>query len=325
MEQSGEDPLETLLLDSAARGRRGWRFVLPVVVLVALLVAALGWYWSREPAAVDPMALVAAADAQAVQVPVSGAASVLTLTAIAGTLLDKPGGYLANDVLPPGVLLDNMPAFEFGALTHVRDFSRALRRDFSRSQSQALEDRDLVRAEPHFHFDSNSWLSPSSEDEYRAGIADIESYYLRLRQPVLPDAYFFARADNLARWLEDVNARLDSYSQRLTAAIATDQARTPWRAIDDVFFEARGYCWALLAQLRAAQIDFAPVLGDKQAEQSLAQVVRELTGTQAAVWSPLILNGREYGVLANHSLMMGGYVARANGGIYQLRGVLVGP
>ena len=38
-----------------------------------------------------------------------------------------------------GLYLDNIPNWEFGALVQVRDFARAFREDFSRSQSQSTE------------------------------------------------------------------------------------------------------------------------------------------------------------------------------------------
>ena len=63
-------------------------------------------------------------------------------------LLNKRGGYLSNDILPPWVFLDNVPNWEFGVLTQVRDLSRAMRNDFSRSQTQSTEDPDLMEAEP---------------------------------------------------------------------------------------------------------------------------------------------------------------------------------
>ena len=67
--------------------------------------------------------------------------------------------------MPPSVFLDNMPNWELGVLIQVRDMARALRRDFSRSQSQSKEDRDLSVAEPQFNFDAKSWMLPASEKE----------------------------------------------------------------------------------------------------------------------------------------------------------------
>ena len=56
-----------------------------------------------------------------------------------------------------------MPRWEFGVLVQTRDMARAMRKDFSRSQSQSTEDVDLAEAEPRLHFNSDSWLFPSSE------------------------------------------------------------------------------------------------------------------------------------------------------------------
>ena len=92
--------------------------------------------------------------------------------------------------------------------------------------------------------------------------------------------------------------------------------------IDDVFYEARGTAWALIQFLKAAEIDFADVLRNKNAQVSLQQIIRELEGTQEAVWSPMILNGSGFGVLANHSLVMASYISRANAAIIDLRDLM---
>ena len=101
---------------------------------------------------------------------VVGSTTTAALIRAAETLLDKRGGYLSNDIMPPGLWLDNIPNWEYGVLIQVRDLSKAMRETLSRSQSQSREDPDLSRAEPHFNFDHSSWMLPSSESEYRAGI-----------------------------------------------------------------------------------------------------------------------------------------------------------
>lgn len=320
MEQPGESSLETFLLDSAERGRRNWR-LLPRLLAVTLPVLLLfGWYWSLEP---EPLAL-AALPAEAREARVPGAASTAMLAAIVDALLDKPGGYLHNDRLPPGVLLDDMPSFEAGMLAHVRDMTRALRRDFGRAPQLAVEDPDLARAEARFHFDADSWLLPTSEGEYAIGREALDSYYLRLVAPQ-PGARFHAEPDALARWLADVDSRLAAYGQRLAAATAEGEARTPWLARDDSFYEARGYAWALRAQLRAVQVDFAAALASRGAMPAVAQAVTALEGSQRPVLSPVILNGSEFGLLANHSLVMANYLARARASLMQARLQLATP
>lgn len=269
---------------------------------------------------------------------VPGALTTNTIIAVAGTLLDKPGGYLSNDIMPPGVWVDNMPNWEFGVLVQLRDISKVMRENFSRSQTQSAEDVDLIVAEPGFNFPNDSWIFPASESQYREAIRAMDSYLLRLTDPGTPGARFFTRADNLNAWLANVESRLGSLSQRLSAsvartprgaaALATSAAtrellvQTPWHQIDDVFYEARGASWALLHFLRAIEIEFRDVLEDKNAAVSVAQIIRELEATQSFMFSPVILNGDGFGFVANHSLVMASYISRANAGVIDLRALL---
>ena len=318
-----------------------------IAVLVGIFVVVclgLGWYWSQEPDLfpVQQNAQLAAERDGKQMVP--GFTTVETLKTVAGTLLNKPGGYLSNDRFPPGVFLDNIPSWEYGVLVQVRDLTRGLRKDFARSQSQSAEDADLAKAEPRFNFDNKSWMLPSSESEYQEGINSLSRYQARLSDPNQKNALFYARADNLNNWLGDVGTRLGSLSQRLSAsvgrvklngALKTESLKpgqvpvvdeeieeTPWMQIDNVFYEARGQAWALSHLLRAIEVDFADVLAKKNATVSVRQIIRELEAAQEPVWSPMILNGSGYGVLANHSLVMANYISRANAAVIDLRQLL---
>ncbi|MFZ6046210.1 DUF2333 family protein [Pseudomonas sp. CR3202] len=314
-----------------------------VIYLLACMV--VGWYWSREPDLFPVQQNAQAAADRAGRQMVSGYTTVETLKGVAQTLLDKSGGYLSNDLAPPGLWLDNMPAWEYGVLVQVRDLSRALRKDFARSQSQSTEDPDLAKAEPRFNFDNKSWALPASEAEYQEGIRSLDRYLARLADPKQPNAQFYTRADNLNNWLGDVATRLGSLSQRLSASVgrvrlntdispeaaaATGQVpavseeivETPWLQIDNVFYEARGQAWALSHILRAIEVDFADVLAKKNATISVRQIIRELEAAQEPLWSPMVLNGSGYGVLANHSLVMANYISRANAAVIDLRQLL---
>ena len=121
-----------------------WRLVTVLVVVYVIVVLALMWWWSCEPPHFDVVATTKAR-AEARHVPVvTGMVTTSTLMTSAETLLDKRGGYLSNDKLPPGVLMDNVPNWEFGVLTATRDLARELRNRFSRSQSQSEEDVDQL-------------------------------------------------------------------------------------------------------------------------------------------------------------------------------------
>jgi hypothetical protein len=318
----------------------GGVFLMTLIVIMFVLMLL----WSGEPELFDVRAAALKRAGGDESKLVTGYVTTATLAKAAETLLDKPGGYLSNDVLPPTVFMDNIPNWEFGVLVQVRDLARSLRNDMSRSQSQSVEDPDLAEAEPLFSFNNDSWIFPATEGEYRLAISYLDRYLLRLSNRGQEGTQFYARADNLRDWLAVVGKRLGSLSQRLSASVGqvrinTDLAgeaeatqatrgsgqllvKTPWLEVDDVFFEARGTTWALIHFLRAVEIDFDSVLRKKNALISLRQIIRELEATQRTVWSPMVLNGDGFGLMTNYSLIMASYISRANAGIIDLRNLL---
>lgn len=322
----------------AGIGSRRVRWALLALAVVALPLLIVSWYWSREA---EPFWVN---EGPETGTRVVGFATVDTLIRVIDTLLEKPGGYLTNDILPPGAWLDNIPSWELGALIQARDLAKALRNDYSRSQSQSVEDLDLAAAEPLLNFDANSWILPATESEYRRATEHLESFRARLTDAAEHDAQFYARADNLREWLGVVEKRLGSLTQRLTASVGQTRVnvdlagepsvehstprtgditvKTPWLQLDDEFFEARGSAWALIHFMRAAEFDFHDVLSDKNAAVSLRQIIRELEASQQSLRSPIILNGDGYGFTANHSLVMATYLARANAAVINLRDLL---
>ena len=316
-----------------------------VLALPLVLILAAMWLLDHEPAPfapADALARLKPGDAGTRVVP--GEYTTATSIALLEVLLHKRGGYLSNDVLPPGAWMDNVPSWEWGVLTQLRDMAKSLRNEFSRSQTQSTEDPDLTVADNHLNIDSDSWLFPAAETEYAGAEDALRAYLARLGDGAEQDAQFFARADNLSNWLQLVEKRLGDLSQRLSASVgqvrintdlagdaearqstltsAEREVRTPWLQIDDVFYEARGASWALLHLLRAVERDCAPVLEKRNALVSLRQIIRELEGTQAALRSPLILNGGGFGFTANHSLVMASYISRANAAVIDLRMLL---
>jgi len=327
----------------ASLPRRSTLYVSIAGALIILCLIAMFWL-NHEPDMFDPVSRGESFAARKGQQPVTGYITTTALIETVDTLLNKRGGYLSNDIMPPWVFLDNVPNWEFGVLTQVRDLARAMRNDFSRSQTQSTEDPDLTEADPLFHYDSERWIPPATEGRYEKGRDALERYLDRLADSNDPGAQFFARADNLTDWLSIVEKRLGSLSQRLSASVGqhrinTDlsgdreaqqstaapseiSVKTPWMQIDDVFYESRGSAWALIHFLRAMEADFEQVLLDKNALTSYRQIIRELESTQEPLHSPMVLNGSKFGVFANHSLVMANYIARANAAIIDLRKLL---
>jgi len=318
--------------------------IFSAVSLVVLVLWGISLWWGLMPATydVETKAIESAKINNHVIVP--GYTTTTTLIDITNWLIKKPGGFLSNDITPPSLLMDNMPAFEYGVLEQVRDLTLVMRLDFSRSQSQSSGDKDLEIAQTKMNISHKSWALPSAEKEYAQAITSLERYRARLVSKDEKDAQFYTRADNLGDWLQKVEKRLGSVSYRLSASVAQnrynldlagdptakqateteemEQVQTSWFKIDDVFYESRGATWAILHFLKAVEVDFADVLEKKNAQVSLKQIIRDLEATQDTVWSPMILNGSGFGIVANHSLVMANYVSRANAALIDLRRLL---
>lgn len=316
--------------------------VLLTVLVAAMVVTMLLFDHEPKSFSVVDSATARAIDSKQARVP--GFVTSATVLALIDTLLHKRGGYLSNDIAPPGVLMDNVPNWEWGVLVQVRDMAVALRNDFSRSQSQSVENPYLIEVDNRIRIDSEKWMFPAAENEYQGAANALSNYLAGLSEAGESETQFFTRADNLHGWLAIVEKRLGDLSQRLSASVGqarvnTDLAgdpqaeqstespavvvvKTPLLEIDDIFYEARGATWALIHLLRAIEYDFAPVLEKKNALVSLRQIVRELEGSQETVWSPMILNGKGFGLLTNHSLIMASYISRANAGIIDLKSLL---
>jgi hypothetical protein len=183
---------------------------------------------------------------------------------------------------------------------------------------------------------------PSTEAEYVKGIEALHKYMMRLQNPTSTSraAQFHSRADNLWQYTEVVIKRLGGLSTRLAAS--TDKfagathgdpsnlvdinmptiGQTPWMEIDNVFYEARGACWALLHILRAIKHDFSDILLDKRAMNTLDNMIQALENALTPTLSPVVLNGDGFGMFANYSLAMANYIARANAAALDLRDVM---
>jgi hypothetical protein len=320
------------------------KILIAVPSALVVICGALMFWYNHEPDSFDPIEW-ASLHAQAHNhAQVTGTNTTSALIEVINVMLDKRGGYLSNDIMPPWVFLDNVPNWEFGALTQVRDLARTMRNDFSRSQTQSTEDPDLSEADPLLHYSNDRWFPPDTEGRYRHAMEYLESYLTRLSDPNQPNAQFYARADNLGEWLGLVEKRLGSLSQRLSASVgqerlntdlsgdsaATQSTSTPgemevktrWTGIDDVFYETRGTTWALVHFLKAMEVDFYDVLRKKNALVSFRQIIRELESTQESLHAPMVLNGDKFGAFANHSLVMANYISRANAAIMDMRFLL---
>jgi hypothetical protein len=253
------------------------------------------------------------------------------------TLLEKPGGLLTNNPMPPGVLLDNIPSWEFGVLTQVRDFTLALRMDLSRAHAQSLDRPELNAAQASFAFSHEAWVLPSAESEYRNGLAQLSQFAQAITDE---KASFTIRANALDGWLRKVERRLGGCSVQLRANAGADQynpnimtsvqeqptvpaAETVAAGeIDNVFYEARGTAWAIYHLMKGVKVDYEPVLDQMLAMGAMNRALSNLYAALEPLGSPMVLNGRDFGATPNHSLILAAYLANAHLAVSELRNLL---
>lgn len=303
--------------EALERPRYGWIWkpLLALAGLYLLVSIGLGIWWSQPPAPFDVEQATLERRGEAAYTPgARGTVTVATLAATVETLLDKPGGYLRNDVAPPGVWLDNMPNWELGVLEQSRELARAL------PQMSPGDADHLEAALEALLGDDRDWFHPSTEYRLAQAVAALDRQLVELHA----EEAGFAPGEGVSAWLETVAARLDDLSQRLAASIGSHEAltelgvdaeslppRPAWYRVDDIFFEARGTGWALVQLLEGVKRDQADVLEDADAEAEWERLLAELTMTQRRLWSPMVLRGSGFGILANHSLVMALHMTRA--------------
>lgn len=294
-----------------------WKPLLVLLVIYLVVCLGLGIWWSRTPGSFDVEQAVAEQRGAASGSPAArGAVTTAGLMTLVETLLEKPGGYLRNDVAPPGLWLDNMPAWELGVLTQARRLSRSLPA-MEHSSAPVLEG-----VQERLMGDSRDWLYPSTEKRLEQALEELGDYLASLGEG--GEAAFSDQGQGLAGWLKAITGSLDDLGLRLSASIGSRDelrdldidaealpTRTPWYRVDEVFFEARGQAWALMHLLEAVQRDQADVLASAGVTEHWEQLVAELQRSQRRLWSPLVLNGSGFGIFANHSLVLANHMVRA--------------
>lgn len=313
-----------------------------IVIAFYFLVVAnvLMFIWSDEPDTFNVKQVTQEFSQKHGVETVPGSHTMVASIHMSDVLLNKSGGYLSNDITYPSIFMDNLPRWEFGVVEIQRVVTLSLRKDLSRSQSQSMENKDLIEAQTSYNNDHAKWLLPNSETKYKEARDAMMNFTLDMADPNKSEAQFYTRADNLRDLLEELSKKLGSLSQGLSEAspnvrVNTDLAndataeqstetsryvavKTKWNKIDDVFYEARGQSWAMLHILKAVKQDFDTVLSKKNAHASLDQIIKELEDTQQPIGALIILNGEGFGHVANHSFIMANYISRSNAAIIDL-------
>ncbi|WNL45861.1 DUF2333 family protein [Dyella sp. BiH032] len=314
------------------------------VALVALALPLLAacivlWWWDREPTIVNP-AVPPRTEQVAMRRPVTpGAATTISvIRALQGLAGSREGHNLHGHHHPTGPAMEGTPGWERGSLTASRDLLHALRTDFTRPHAPLVEDKDLAAADVLLSGHPGGLSLHSAESQYRKATDHLLDYLDRLTDDDPDNAHFYVDPASLADYLQLVSDRLDTLQDHLaagmvpphqrevapprwpivTSAIAMRRGGLPWRHADETLYEARGYTATLLAQMKAFQHDFGPVLKSDQAKGDLSEAIHELEALQAGSAAPLALDGAPMLRLPAQALALADAVSRIDDAVIDL-------
>lgn len=338
--------------------RRAVRVSLRILGGLFIIGTAISLYWARIPRTFDvtdaSRVFAVAKGHRELDEPLpKGYRTVATTILLAKQLLEKPGGYQSNDVMPMTRIPDNMRNWEFGCLIQLRVMVQGLRYELSRSGPQSGEHPELQEAEARFNFKHDKWIIPSAESQYRDGISFLEQYIDNLSNAETEGKFFTARQDQVIKWLDRQKLMLGTYATRLQnnvgavpyntgvltsentlnmdPAVDTDQEKNPqdedvtsFTERDDVFYQVRGGVYVMYHVMLAMRKDCETILNNAQAMGIMNRVINELESACKPMGSPIVLNGNEFGTIQNHSLVLGAHVAKAHLAVQELQKQIAG-
>ena len=202
--------------------------------------------------------------------------------AVSAALIDREVNqhrWVANDpAFLPGYLLDNMPAYETGIMQALGRFATELRDRLARVRGSSAVDPDVESAAGRLNYPGDVWIfewsntpvQPSSESQYRRGMADLRRYNERLAQG---QAVLERRADNLMATLDRISDDLGAASAALTREVDLNATRLFDPEADDLFYHVKGRLYAYYLILRAFEADFANVVKERNLQASWADLL----------------------------------------------------
>ena len=257
-------------------GRAGRRVLIAIGVLLLLVALYFlgGAIWVHK---IDDEPLFGAG----VTVPDNASRAV----AVAADLIDREvnqNRWVANDpAFQPGYLLDNMPAYQQGMMSAIGRFTTELRDRAARIRGSSAVDPDLESAAGRINYPGDVWIfewsgtpvQPSSESQYRRGLADLRRYNERLAQG---QAVFERRADNFSAMLDRISDDLGASSAALTQEV--DEGTTHFLDFnaDNLFYTVKGKLYAYYLILRELEQDYASVIKERNLTASWSELLHSL-------------------------------------------------
>jgi hypothetical protein len=217
--------------------------------------------------------------------------------------MDSPFGWSVNDlIISPSRWMDNRANRQRGTIFATRMLVTFFSTNLGKYGKVDAENQYLKEArEEYFAFSADSWWLPSSEKQYRKGIALLEKYESDL---INGQAIFNLRTDDMLNLLEFIISK-QFLDQPLGLLVQTNQ-ELPYTELDDRIYYSQGVILVIRDVLRTF-IHLFPEVKEKGGEENIRIAFQEMD--KISTFDPLmVLRGEHDSIMADHRGKMARYL-----------------
>lgn len=208
----------------------------------------------------------------------------------------------------PAYVLDNMPNFQIGIMTAVRDSAGTMRNFVNKTpeqQKHIKKAEELLRYSPYIWLTAKKGkvgLAPSANAQYRKARIELLKYN---------DEDFILYQADFETYLTRLSGALRRLIQKNDSRIIEHSSSLLDTKADDVFYMTRGYAFASWQIALAIGFDFKKLIVQYDVYNEWTYLLSSLQ--KAAEFKPLyVRNGKLGGIFgANHLLVQNYYLERA--------------
>jgi hypothetical protein len=214
-------------------------------------------------------------------------------------------GWRTNDLI---ILTDNVNEFQRGVLEVTRRATSRLTDNISRTGSTAALNPHLEQAMNGLMLNSDSYLFPPAETQYREALNKLNLYKEQL---IRNEASFYNRPDNLIPLLKGFEELLGSCDENLVKTKEENGDTVSTFSADNYYYYAKGVASAMATILEAVETDFDKTLSIRNGDEILSRAVESCH--HAAHLDPwlFVTEANLCGIFANHRANMAAHISHA--------------
>ena len=209
----------------------------------------------------------------------------------------------------PASVLDNMPNFQIGVVSGIKEMIPAIGRF---EQNTDAQKEDIKAAKELLSYPPDVWLmshrgkfnlAPSSNAQYRKAAKELQKF--------TKDGVFLPKAEDLEILLKKINKNLQKITRRNEAYQREHAAVVADTSSDDLFYYGKGYAFALWQITETLGFDFKDVILEHNLYTEWTYLSNSLK--KAAELKPFVVrNGASESIaVPNHLIMQNFYLQRA--------------